>query len=342
MRMRVCLGVVAAICIVAGMSCAKVVTDTSYNLTVVWQERKSVKDPIPLTTASVYAFFADPEKWEVTSIENARAGIISAVGNPENTRAYDMTTVGEGEDGNIFRFAFTKSPVMLVVADNNYPMYATGDANVVPNLPNMYVTLKFAPLDWKEGQEEPVVKKPWKFYGYGDVKIPIDTDLEIIPSVWKSGSGSSEILGQAKCYAFYGFDKANGGRVTSWEEARQGIAEKKRDDATGDGGDADYEKFDFDVQGQWNSDGLFMNLASDKVMLVVYNDVDPAGDDVKMYACCFLDLSDNPETSESRVMFDLRSQKEETTFEKWTVYYEWPQTEEPETPEDPVEPAPEQ
>ena len=29
----------------------------------------------------------------------------------------------------------------------------------------MYVTIKFTPLDWKEGADEPVVKTPWKFYG---------------------------------------------------------------------------------------------------------------------------------------------------------------------------------
>lgn len=70
--------VTAAVCSLA-VSCSKPVLGCDYRLTVTWQERKSVTEPIPLTTAKVYAFFVNPDEWEVTSIENARAGIATAV-----------------------------------------------------------------------------------------------------------------------------------------------------------------------------------------------------------------------------------------------------------------------
>src|SRR5699024_2739531 len=68
------LSCVLAVCSL-GVSCDKPVLGCDYRLTVMWQERKSVTEPIPLQTAKVYAFFVSPDEWEVTSIENARAGI---------------------------------------------------------------------------------------------------------------------------------------------------------------------------------------------------------------------------------------------------------------------------
>ena len=88
--------VTAAVCSLA-VSCSKPVLGCDYRLTVTWQERKSVTEPIPLTTAKVYAFFVNPDEWEVTSIENARAGIATAVGDPSRTRSYDMVAEASGE-----------------------------------------------------------------------------------------------------------------------------------------------------------------------------------------------------------------------------------------------------
>lgn len=210
--------VTAAVCSLA-VSCSKPVLGCDYRLTVTWQERKSVTEPIPLTTAKVYAFFVNPDEWEVTSIENARAGIATAVGDSSRTRSYDMVAEASGEAGNVFDLRFATTPVMLLVVDTAYPMWATGNANVVAGLANMYVTIKFTPLDWKEGADEPVVKTPWKFYGYKDVHIPIRTQLRITPAVFREGEYRSNLMTSARCYAYYGFDKANGGRVTSWEQA---------------------------------------------------------------------------------------------------------------------------
>ena len=143
--------VTAAVCSLA-VSCSKPVLGCDYRLTVTWQERKSVTEPIPLTTAKVYAFFVNPDEWEVTSIENARAGIATAVGDSSRTRSYDMVAEASGEAGNVFDLRFATTPVMLLVVDTAYPMWATGNANVVAGLANMYVTIKFTPLDWKEGR----------------------------------------------------------------------------------------------------------------------------------------------------------------------------------------------
>lgn len=306
------------------VSCHKVTLDSVYSLTVLWQERKSDPEPIPLTTAKVYAFFVDANKWEVTSIEDARNGVITAVGDPTNKRNYDVTMEGEGEFGNVFKFKFLRAPVMLVVADENYPMYATGNANIVPDLPNMYVTVKFLPLDWKEGDKDPVVKEPWKYYGYKDVHIPIDTQLGIVPSVWEKGTVQSMLLGSAKCYAFYDFDKKNKGRVTSWEQAKAGLAERETEGGA-------IETVSFNAEGEWVSDTLRVNLASPKVMIVVYDDpVDPQTD-VRMFAYSYFDLSKNPVSEISRVFFDLRTDKEITTYETWTVVFERPKEPEPES-----------
>ena len=94
----------------------------------------------------------NPDEWEVTSIENARAGIATAVGDSSRTRSYDMVAEASGEAGNVFDLRFATTPVMLLVVDTAYPMWATGNANVVAGLANMYVTIKFTPLDWKEGR----------------------------------------------------------------------------------------------------------------------------------------------------------------------------------------------
>lgn len=317
------LVLLAAVCSLF-VSCHKVTLDSVYSLTVQWQERKSDSEPLPLTTAKVYAFYVDAKQWEVTSIEDARNGIITAVGDPTNKRNYDVTTVGEGEFENVFKFAFLKAPVMLVVADENYPMYATGNANVVPDLPNMYVTVKFLPLDWKEGDKDPVVKEPWKYYGYKDVHIPIDTDLKIIPSVWEKGATQSILLSSAKCYAFYGVDKQNKGRVTSWESAKAGIAERET-------ADKKIEEVRFSATGEWLSDTLRFEMQSPKVMVVVYDDpVDPQTD-VRMYAYSYFDLSKNPISEISRVFFDLRTERDTTIYETWTVVFERPKEPEPES-----------
>ena len=92
--------VTAAGCSLA-VSCSKPVLGCDYRLTVTWQERKSVTEPIPLTTAKVYAFFVNPDEWEVTSIENARAGIAPAVGASSRTRSYDMVAEASGAAGPV-------------------------------------------------------------------------------------------------------------------------------------------------------------------------------------------------------------------------------------------------
>ena len=105
--------VTAAVCSLA-VSCSKPVLGCDYRLTVTWQERKSVTEPIPLTTAKVYAFFVNPDEWEVTSIENARAGIATAVGDSSRTRSYDMVAEASGEAGNVFDLRSATTPVMLL------------------------------------------------------------------------------------------------------------------------------------------------------------------------------------------------------------------------------------
>jgi hypothetical protein len=307
----------AAACL-AAVSCRKPVVGCDYRLTVTWQERKSEKEPIPLTTAKVYAFFVDPDEWEVTSIENARAGIVTAVGDPSRTRSYDMAAEPSGEANNVFDLQFATTPVMLLVADTRYPMWATGNANVVAGLANMYVTIKFAPLDWKEGMSEPVVKQPWKFYGYGEVHIPIRTQLRITPAVFPVGSYTSELMTSAKCYAYYGFDKANDGRVTSWEQAASGRAERKEEKNSDE-----YVEFPYDVEGVWKDNRLTMLLTDSKVMLVLCDD--PAQEaENKIYAYGFLDLTENPVEAEQTLSVNLNSAGDKWTSGIWTVVVERP------------------
>lgn len=296
--------------------CKQPPVDCTYNLTVTWQERKAVKDPIPLTTARVYAFFVDPQQWEVVSVEDARNGNISQVGNPSNRQSYDRIGIAAGEYGNRFSFDFDREPVMLVVADEKYPMWATGNANVVPDLADMFVTLNFTPLDKAAQNSEPYVKGPWKFYGYKNVMIPIDTDIEILPVVTYRGQHSSQILYGAGCYAFYGLEKAKA-YVESWSDASQGIARKIV-------GDDQYEQVSFDVAGtSAMQDTLYMNVSDEKVMVVVYNQ--PSLDnDVRMFAYGFFDLADNPVTKNNTLLFDLNKTSESWTSDIWTVNVEYP------------------
>lgn len=310
-----------------GVSCDKPVLGCDYRLTVMWQERKSVTEPIPLQTAKVYAFFVSPDEWEVTSIENARAGIATAVGDPSRTRSYDMTAEAGGESQNVFEMQFSTTPVMILVADTQYPMWATGNANIVAGLANMYVTIEFMPLSWKEGADEPTVKAPWKFYGYGNVHIPIRTQLDITPAVFPEGSYTSELMTTARCYAYYGFSKANDGRVTSWEQAASGMAERKADDSD------DYIEEPFDVEASMTDERITMELTDSDVMLVLYDEI---GEN-KIYAYGYLDLTDNPVNAEQTLSVDLNRTGDSWTSGIWNIVVERPDVPEPEPDPEPEE-----
>ena len=213
---------------------------------------------------------------------------------------------------------------MLLVVDTAYPMWATGNANVVAGLANMYVTIKFTPLDWKEGADEPVVKTPWKFYGYKDVHIPIRTQLRITPAVFREGEYRSNLMTSARCYAYYGFDKANGGRVTSWEQAASGRAERKKEQDSDE-----YVEFPFDVEAVWVDKQLTMELSDSSVMLVLY--ADPAQEaENKIYAYGYLDLSSNPVEMMKTLSVDLNKSGDTWTSDIWTVVVERPDTPVPE------------
>ena len=131
--------------------CNKPVLGCDYRLTVTWQERKSVTEPIPLTTAKRVRPFREPRRMGGYLIENARAGLPPrwATRRARAATTWWRRRPARPETFSTLRFATT--PVMLLVVDTAYPMWATGNANVVAGLANMYVTIKFTPLDWKEG-----------------------------------------------------------------------------------------------------------------------------------------------------------------------------------------------
>lgn len=322
---RICRLIIAAFVCCSAVCCTKPVVRCDYRLIVTWQERKAEKEPQLLSTAKAYAFFADPQQWEVTSVEDARDGIITSVNDSSQRQTYDMEGFASGEGLNVFSFEFDTRPVMLVVADMKYPMWATGNANVVPDLRNMYVTLNFTPLDWKEGTPLPVVKNPWKFYGYDQVKIPIDSEMEIVASVTPRGSVASSRLESARCFAFYGISKGQG-RVTSWEQAMSGIAEKLVERPEGEAGEDiedEYEEVRYDVRGEARGDTLVMKITDPKVMIVVYNQVESQAD-TKMYAYGFFDFTDNPYSKNSPVSFDLNKSNDSWFSDPWNIVLERP------------------
>ncbi len=322
---------IAAVAMIAAAvlcaSCRKASVQCDWQLTVQWRERASVTDPVPLATADVFAFHVDASQWTVASVEDARAGIITSVSDPSKTRTYDEAAVGGGSGGNVFRFHFDSSPVMIVVADRQHPMWATGNANVVPDMAAMYVTVTFTPLDWKEGDAEPKVVKSWKFYGYSEVDIPIDVRLEVVPSVRYDGISAAERYYDVGAYAYYGFGKSDDGRVTSWEQARSGRAERLVTLVEGDEENEpvrEYREFAYDTEGEWRDDTLRMHLASDKVMVVAYSDepVEPAFG--RMYAYCFFDLKSNPVEEVSKLFFDLAAGRDEMVSGNWNIRFERP------------------
>lgn len=308
----------------------------NYRLTVTWQERGSVSEPVPLSTARVFVFYADSEKWEVTSIENARNGVATAVGDSLRTINYDMELQTTGAGNNVFEMQFTEQPVMLLVVDEKYPMWATGNANVVAGLPVMNVSIQFTPLDWNERTELPVVKAPWKFYGYDKVEIPIDTELYINPIIWREGAGNSDIMTSARCYAYYDFSKTNSGRVTSWEQASSGLAERleapEGTEDTGDTGDAEdteeiYVEHGYDTSGRWvygdDNGMLSMDIYGffESIMIVVYNEVSGDSQD-RIYAYSYLDLSSNPVRDTLDLLVDMRTASDSWTRGTWNIAVE--------------------
>lgn len=320
MRRILCVMVLVVVTCLVGVSCKSPALDCRYNLTVTWQERKSVTEPVPLETARVFVFYADASQWEVTSIEDARNGIATSVNNPGQQISYDEELLPVGPDNNVFQAEFTDKPVMLLVVDTKYDMWATGNANVVEGLPNMYVTIKFAPLDWKEGQTLPVEKKPWKFYGYDDVVIPVDTELFIKPTIWHVGSLASDIMTVARCYAYYDFSKSNGGRVISWAQASSGIAEYQEEE----GSDV-YVEVPYSVSGEWSGEMMKMDIGGnlESIMVVVYNEA-PGVDEERVYAYSYLDLTSNPVRDTLNLLVDLRKSGDSWTYNTWNIAVERP------------------
>ncbi len=63
--------------------------------------------------AGGYAFYADTSAWEVTSYEDAEAGVLTSRGG-QGTKHFDFDGV-QGEDGRISQSPITGQPVMAVV-----------------------------------------------------------------------------------------------------------------------------------------------------------------------------------------------------------------------------------
>ena len=211
-------------------------------------------------------------------------------------------------------------PGRLWVAENKDDRWATGNANVVEGQPNRYVTIKFETLDWKEGQTRPVEKKPWKFYGYDDVVIPVDTELFIKPTIWHVGSLASDIMTVARCYAYYDFSKSNGGRVVSWAQASSGIAEYQEEE----GSDV-YVEVPYSVSGEWSGEMMKMDIGGnlESIMVVVYNEA-PGVDEERVYAYSYLDLTSNPVRDTLNLLVDLRKSGDSWTYNTWNIAVERP------------------
>ena len=136
MRRLFVISVLFALC-----ACTKVKTDCNYVIVPHIQVEKNSAETTPQGLVA-YARYGSAERWTVASYADASQGIFSDTESAEQ-RSYSLSSV-QDQDGNIV-FRFTSSPLVLVVVDPTYGIYAWRSVTLTDNLWNLIVPVRFRP-----------------------------------------------------------------------------------------------------------------------------------------------------------------------------------------------------
>ncbi len=146
--------IIYIVTLLAAVGCYK---DVSYNTTIVLrpsQQLESGGAAIELPGVMAYAFAVDTTEYQVTSYENALAGVMSSKESGEEVKAFASSTPYNNDV-----YGYHNSISLLIDADMEYIALVAVDTlnkdygytnyKVGVNLPITYIALNFAP--WKLG-----------------------------------------------------------------------------------------------------------------------------------------------------------------------------------------------
>lgn len=218
--------ITASLCLLAGMAgCFKEVSyDTAYVLKPLLQNA-SGSDVEPFEGTLAYAFAADTAEWEVTSYDDALAGIITSRQDPSQKISTPLATAepyeAEGAVGWL-TMRIKRSSALVVAVDPTHRLYGYRQQGFGQNMPYLYSTVVFRP--WKQSYDE---SKSW-FMRNDFYTPPLEAEYVIEPYVETTEGAAPELLTSLKAYA-YAVDTADW-KVATYDDATLGIITSKYDE----------------------------------------------------------------------------------------------------------------
>jgi hypothetical protein len=133
---------IAALVVVALVSCGRAVVDCDYNIHLTVQEvQGGERIGYGYGDAIVYAFAGvDIAQWYAASYEDALAGRLTSVEDGSQTIVSSVTAM---RTDSVFHFRLTEMPVAFLICDTEVPIYGWRDSNVRENLVRMDIIAVF-------------------------------------------------------------------------------------------------------------------------------------------------------------------------------------------------------
>ena len=135
---------VLTFCLIAFLvvACAKQVWRTDYVVyPLIINGEGEAKDTTVMSNSSAYVFYADTALWRIASYDNAVRGVITNKETGE-TKTYDLTGSFD-EEKSVLKFTIDKGPIMMVVCNEELPMYAYKKLDIAANLAQIVFTVYF-------------------------------------------------------------------------------------------------------------------------------------------------------------------------------------------------------
>ena len=172
-----------------------------------------------------YAFAADTSEWEVTSYEDALAGIITSRHEPSLKDNAPLATAepyeAEGTRGWL-TMRIRRSSALVVAVNPELRLYGYRQQGFGENMPRLYSTVVFRP--WKQSYDE---SKSW-FMRNDFYTPPLEAQYIIEPYVETTEGATPEQLTALKAYA-YAVDTTDW-KVATYDDATLGIITSKYDE----------------------------------------------------------------------------------------------------------------
>ncbi len=120
--------------------------DTLYVLRV-YEQEESGDDFIPLDGCEAYAFAGNTDEWEISSYEDARAGVLTSIETGEQRGPFAWSEPYNDSETQL-QLQLDREEVILVIVDPATEVYAYTDYTVPVNFSEVVVDIVFRP--WKD------------------------------------------------------------------------------------------------------------------------------------------------------------------------------------------------